>query len=248
MAKRKTSKKTKRTPKQALILLVLCVVVGIVQWYLTPEPVTVDMDNIPEYAGEAYVVINDNQPSFTEEDWTTASYEYYSELDSLGRCGVTEACVGQDIMPTEERGEIGQVKPTGWQTVKYDVVDGKYLYNRCHLIGFQLTGENANKQNLITGTRYMNVDGMLPFENMVADYVQETGTMFSTGSRQLSRMTSWWLAASRWKRGAWKTRAMASASMSFAITSSLAWKSTTPPVRAIWRRMRRHDGADLGAV
>lgn len=175
MAKRKTSKKTKRTPKQALILLVLCAVVGIVQWYLTPEPVTVDMDNIPEYAGEAYVVINDNQPSFTEEDWTTASYEYYSELDSLGRCGVTEACVGQDIMPTEERGEIGQVKPTGWQTVKYDVVDGKYLYNRCHLIGFQLTGENANKQNLITGTRYMNVDGMLPFENMVADYVQETG-------------------------------------------------------------------------
>ena len=116
----------------------------------------------------------DNEPGFTESQLTSSSYETYSPLDQLGRCGQAMACVGTDLMPTEERGAIGSVKPTGWQTVKYDCVDGKYLYNRCHLIGFQLTGENANKQNLITGTRYMNVDGMLPFENMVADYVKET--------------------------------------------------------------------------
>ena len=114
-------------------------------------------------------------PDFSENEITSVSYEYYSELDALGRCGVCIASVGQDIMPTEKRGSIGQVKPTGWHTVKYDFVDGKYLYNRCHLIGFQLTGENANKRNLITGTRYLNVEGMLPFENMVADYVKETG-------------------------------------------------------------------------
>ncbi len=133
------------------------------------------LNEIPEFSGTAYVVINDNQPYFTEEDYTTESYEYYSPLDELGRCGVTMACIGEDIMPTDERGEIGQVKPTGWVTAKYDFVDGKYLYNRCHLIGWQLTGENANEQNLITGTRYMNVDGMLPFENMVDDYIEETG-------------------------------------------------------------------------
>ena len=104
----------------------------------------------------------------------TERFETYSPLDSLGRCGVAYANVGLDTMPTEERGSIGQVKPSGWQTVKYDCVDGKYLYNRCHLIGFQLTGENANEENLITGTRYLNVDGMLPFENLVADYVKET--------------------------------------------------------------------------
>jgi len=112
---------------------------------------------------------------FLDTDLSTSSYEYYSELDSLGRCGVAYACVGIDLMPSEERGEIGPVKPSGWHTVKYDVVDGKYLYNRCHLIAYQLSGENANVNNLITGTRYMNVEGMLPFENMVADYVKETG-------------------------------------------------------------------------
>ena len=106
---------------------------------------------------------------------TATSFEEYSDLDNLGRCGVAMASVGQDIMPTEERGSIGQIKPAGWHTVKYDCVDGKYLYNRCHLLGYQLTGENANERNLITGTRYLNVDGMLPFENMVADYVMETG-------------------------------------------------------------------------
>ncbi|MBP5618696.1 MAG: DNA/RNA non-specific endonuclease [Clostridia bacterium] len=137
--------------------------------------VSVSLDAIPAFSGEPYVALNGNQPNFTEADYTTASYESYADLDALGRCGVTVACVGRDIMPTEARGAIGQVKPTGWHTVKYDWVDGKYLYNRCHLIGFQLTGENANVCNLITGTRYLNVDGMLPFENLVADYVKETG-------------------------------------------------------------------------
>ena len=131
-------------------------------------------ENIPAFSGDPYVVLLDNEPGFTDSQLTSSSYETYSPLDQLGRCGQAMACVGTDLMPTEERGAIGSVKPTGWQTVKYDCVDGKYLYNRCHLIGFQLTGENANKQNLITGTRYMNVDGMLPFENMVADYVKET--------------------------------------------------------------------------
>ena len=131
-------------------------------------------ESIPPFSGDAYIAINGNVPFFVEEEYTTESYEYYSELDELGRCGVTMACIGIDIMPTEDRGEIGSVKPTGWKSVKYDCVDGKYLYNRCHLIGFQLAGENANKKNLITGTRYLNIEGMLPFENMVADYVQET--------------------------------------------------------------------------
>lgn len=136
---------------------------------------TVSLDDIPAYSGSPYVTVNDNVPYFTDADLTTTSYESYSDLDSLGRCGVAVANIGQDIMPTEERGSIGSVKPSGWHTVKYDVVDGNYLYNRCHLIGYQLSGENANEKNLITGTRYLNVDGMLPFENMVADYVQETG-------------------------------------------------------------------------
>lgn len=134
----------------------------------------VQPSSIPAFSGKPYIAINNNVPSFTESDYTTKSYEYYSNLDSLGRCGMVIACIGTDLMPTEERGSIGQVKPTGWHTVKYDCVDGKYLYNRCHLIGYQLSGENANTKNLITGTRYMNVDGMLPFENMVADYVKET--------------------------------------------------------------------------
>ena len=137
-----------------------------------------DISTVPAYSGRAYATINNNVPFFTEADLQKAanSYESYSDLDSLGRCGVCTVSVGTDIMPTEERGNIGQVKPTGWQTVKYNgIVDGNYLYNRCHLIGYELTGENANEKNLITGTRYMNVDGMLPFENMVADYVKSTG-------------------------------------------------------------------------
>ena len=130
---------------------------------------------VQEYDGEPYVVINDDEPDFTEDELQPEAYESYSELDGLGRCGVAEAVIGEELMPTEKRGNIGQVKPSGWQTVKYDNVDGKYLYNRCHLIGYQLTAENANEENLITGTRYMNVEGMLPFENMVADYIRETG-------------------------------------------------------------------------
>ena len=133
------------------------------------------LSDVPAYSGKAYISVNGNVPYFTAAELTTTSFETYSDLDTLGRCGVTYACIGQDLMPTKERGSIGMVKPTGWHTVRYDdLVDGKYLYNRCHLIGYQLTGENANTQNLITGTRYLNIEGMLPFENMVADYIQET--------------------------------------------------------------------------
>lgn len=139
------------------------------------EQLKIEFSSWPEYDNESYIVVNNNAPEFTEDDMTTESYEYYSELDSQGRCGVVYANLGLDLMPTEERQSIGQVKPSGWKTVKYDNVDGKYLYNRCHLIGFQLSGENANEKNLITGTRYMNTEGMLPFENMVADYIKETG-------------------------------------------------------------------------
>ncbi len=145
----------------------------------TKAPVTtnakVDLSKIPAFSNKPYVTINNNQPGFTSSDKTTTSFERYATLDSKGRCGVAYACIGNDLMPTGERGNIGSVKPTGWHTVKYAGVDGNYLYNRCHLIGWQLTGENANEKNLITGTRYMNVDGMLPFENMVADYIKETG-------------------------------------------------------------------------
>lgn len=132
------------------------------------------VSDVPEYNGEPYVEINDNQPDFTEEELTTVSYEEYSQLDELGRCGTAQACIGEDLMPTEERESISDVKPTGWENERYDVVDGGYLYNRCHLIGFQLSGENANEENLITGTRYMNTEGMLPFEDEVADYVRDT--------------------------------------------------------------------------
>ena len=130
---------------------------------------------IPAYSGTPYTEVNGNQPYFTAEELTTQSFETYSELDSLGRCGMAYANVGQDLMPTEPRGEIGAVKPTGWHLVKYDNVDGKYLYNRCHLIAYMLAAENANPQNLITGTRYLNVQGMLPFETKVCDYVKNTG-------------------------------------------------------------------------
>ena len=131
--------------------------------------------SIPAYSGSPYVAVNDNIPFFTDEELTTQSFETYSELDSLGRCGVAYACIGQDLMPTEDRESISEVTPSGWNNKEYDFVDGGWLYNRCHLIGFQLTGENAYEKNLITGTRSMNVDGMLLFENMTADYIKETG-------------------------------------------------------------------------
>lgn len=134
----------------------------------------IQLSEIPEYSGSPYVVLNNNIPEFTPEEITAIPYESYSHQDILGRCGTALACIDQSLMPVEERGDISEIHPSGWQTQKYDFVDGGYLYNRCHLIGFQLTGENDNEKNLITGTRYLNVEGMLPFENMVAEYVYET--------------------------------------------------------------------------
>ncbi len=157
-----------------VIFVLLCVLLSgcTVQLVNTP-PIT--LDEISVFSGQPYAVLSGGEPDFKKEELVTESYEIYSELDWLGRCGSAAACIGQDIMPDEERESIGQIKPSGWKIAKYDFVDGKYLYNRCHLIGFQLAGENANELNLITGTRYFNTEGMLPFENMVADYVKDTG-------------------------------------------------------------------------
>ena len=133
------------------------------------------VDNVPEFVDEAFVEINNNVPYFTEKDYTTKSFEQYGDLDSLGRCTIAYACVATDTMPTDKRGSISNVKPSGWQTVRYDdIIEDKYLYNRCHLIAYELSGENANPQNLITGTRYMNIKGMLPIENRVHSYVENT--------------------------------------------------------------------------
>ena len=156
------------------LLLALSLVCNLSVMSASAAKEKITLNNLPDYSGEAYVELNDNVPDFSKKDMTSKAFEKYSELDDLGRCGVAYANVCTETMPTEERGNIGMIKPSGWQTVKYDNVDGKYLYNRCHLIGYQLTAENANEKNLITGTRYLNVDGMLPFENMVADYVEET--------------------------------------------------------------------------
>ena len=144
---------------------------------ITTEVGAEELSDIPDYSGAPYVVLGDNVPDFTEEEKkTTEAFTYYGDLDDLGRCTLTFANVCPQTQPTEKRGEIGQVRPSGWHTVKYnDLIDGNYLYNRCHLIGYQLTGENANEKNLITGTRYLNVEGMLPFEDMVDAYVDETG-------------------------------------------------------------------------
>lgn len=160
--------------KNKKFLLPIITAISILFSGYIPVMADVDLSTIPAYTGEPYVEINDNVPDFPEDDFTTDSFESYSDLDNLGRCGVAYANIGQDLMPIEKRGSIGQVKPSGWHTQKYDNVDGKFVYNRCHLIGYQLTAENANEKNLITGTRYLNVTGMLPFENMVADYVKET--------------------------------------------------------------------------
>ena len=139
------------------------------------EQSAVSLADIPEYSGSTYVEINGNIPGFTEEDLTEEPFETYSPLDALGRCGPAYANICRELMPTEKREDIHMVHPTGWHASRYDFVDGESLYNRSHLIGFQLAGENANEKNLITGTRYMNAEGMLPFENLVADYVKETG-------------------------------------------------------------------------
>ena len=162
--------------KKRIFSFIIAVLIFLVGYFSQNNIVKekISLENIPEFSNNPYVEINGNIPYFTEDDYSYESYEKYGQLDYLGRCSYAIALIGQDIMPTEERGKIGQVKPSGWQISKYDWIDGKYLYNRCHLIGYQLTGENANERNLITGTRYMNVDGMLPFENMIADYVKET--------------------------------------------------------------------------
>ena len=140
-----------------------------------PSTPKFSLSSKPTFSEHAYVEINDNVPFFTSDEYSTESFELYSDLDYLGRCGVAFACVGTDIMPTEKRGSIGMVKPSGWHTVRYDdLISDKYLYNRCHLIAYELSGENANVKNLITGTRYMNIEGMLPFENKVHDYVERT--------------------------------------------------------------------------
>lgn len=173
----------KKNNLNQIIVLIIAICMIIVGHFMTGptdkpvEPIKLSfcIEELPEFDDEIpYVVINENIPNFSENDLKSESFEKYSELDSLGRCGIAYANIGIDLMPTEERGAIGNIKPTGWHTVKYDIVDGKYLYNRCHLIGYQLTAENANEKNLITGTRYLNVQGMLPFENEVAEYIRET--------------------------------------------------------------------------
>ena len=131
-------------------------------------------DDIPSYNGKNYIVLNKNIPNFDESDMNSNSFEKYSDLDYLGRAGVAYANIGIDIMPTSKRESIGSIKPTGWQISKYDFIDGKYLYNRCHLIAYQLSGENANEKNLITCTRQMNSVSMLEFENKVANYIKKT--------------------------------------------------------------------------
>lgn len=180
MVSKMARRKKKRFPRKTfgIVLAILFCVVAYYQdeiytWaYKNEEIYTID--DIPSYDGSSYIVLNNNEPVFNKEDINQTSFEEYSPLDNLGRCGAAYANIGIDLMPTEERGSIGMIKPTGWHTVKYDIVDGKYLYNRCHLIGFQLTGENANPKNLITCTRFMNTKGMLEFENKVANYIKET--------------------------------------------------------------------------
>lgn len=170
--------KKRRLGLIALVVLMLCSCAQPRDLASAPQisDVPFSILDIEPYSGEPCAAVNGNVPFFSEEELAADSFESYSELDELGRCGTAYACVGLDLMPTKERGEIGNVRPTGWHTVKYNgIIDGNYLYNRCHLIGYALSGENANERNLITGTRYLNVQGMLPFENEVAEYVTETG-------------------------------------------------------------------------
>ncbi len=173
------SRKNKKLVTSILSLIVLIAVVS--YQYILPSYAykdnsnnTSDVISIPSYDNEPYKEVNNNKPTFTDSEKELTEKEEYSDLDSLGRVGVAFALVSKSTMPTTKRGSIGMIKPAGWHTVKYDFVDGKYLYNRCHLIAHQLTGENANPKNLMTCTRSMNVDGMLPFENKVANYIKET--------------------------------------------------------------------------
>ena len=188
--KKKTKKKSKNRIQTIIKLAFTCLLLAVILMVSQMFPDLFTWENpsastsaaedilmhIPEYSGEPYVEINGNVPDFSSENAAAESWESYSDLDRLGRCGAAFASVGQDLMPTEERQSIGMVKPSGWHTVRYDdLVEGKYLYNRCHLIAYQLTGQNANELNLITGTRYMNTVGMQPFENQVAEYIRTTG-------------------------------------------------------------------------
>lgn len=178
-----SNKKTNNHLKQILFLIILAIIIELIGYfsgninYTTSNSnvISTTIENIPEYTGTPYVEINNNIPSFDESDYVSKPFETYSNLDSLGRCGIAYANICKEVMPskTDQRESISRIKPSGWQTAVYDIVDGKYLYNRCHLIGYQLAGENANEKNLITGTRYMNVDGMLLFENKVADYMEK---------------------------------------------------------------------------
>lgn len=177
---KKINKKTKKKIASSFLILTCALIYTCykddIDNYILKETFaeSYTITNIPEYEGKAYIEINNNEPNFEEKDINTVTFEKYSNLDNLGRCGIAFANISKELMPTSERGSIGMIKPSGWYTVKYDIVDGKYLYNRCHLIGYQLTGENANEKNLITCTRYMNTVGMLEFENKVADYIKTT--------------------------------------------------------------------------
>lgn len=174
------SKRKKKSGSPFLVAIMLTICIFVFYYYddvssflgFNDEVVSYSIDSIPAYNGKAYVYINNNVPDFSS--FPSSSFQFYSNLDALGRSGYAYANIGKDLMPTEKRGKIGMIKPSGWHTVKYDIVDGKYLYNRCHLIGYQLTGQNANEKNLITCTRQMNVGAMLEFENKVASYIKET--------------------------------------------------------------------------
>lgn len=155
------------------LLLAICLILTACSYSSTNT--TSSLSTLADYSASPYAIVNNNEPSFSPSNFTTRSIERYSELDIFGRCQTAFANLSKDTMPTEKRGYIGQVKPSGWQISKYDFIEGKYLYNRCHLIGFQLSGENSNERNLITGTRYLNTEGMLPFENLVAEYIKESG-------------------------------------------------------------------------
>ncbi len=178
MAKKRKKKKqlTNKEIITGFVALLLCFYLGYYQLNdnTVNNNVSYAVNEIPEYNGKDFIYINNNEPSFTESDYKNESYQIFSELDNLGRCGPAIANIGIDLMPTKERESIGMIKPSGWHTIKYDNVDGKYLYNRCHLIGYQLTGENANPKNLITCTRQMNTGVMLEYENKVAKYIKET--------------------------------------------------------------------------
>ena len=165
----------RKTARLSALLLSIVLLLSSCSFFPATSDSRITLSEIPEFQNEAYVEINGNIPDFDDSMLKAKSYETYGKLDALGRCTKCIACIGTDLMPTEKRGAIGEIKPTGWHSDKYNNVDGNYLYNRCHLIGYQLTAENANERNLITGTRYLNVQGMLPFEDEVADYIKETG-------------------------------------------------------------------------